>query len=311
MTITGTPDAGTTSYTYDNAHQLTGYSAPTGLRTLAYDSNGNQTTDGNGSTYQWNSQNQLVGITGPAGSQSYQYNGDGIRTQVNGASQLWDTNSPLPLLISDGASTQTYAGTTLVAQREGGQAYFPLADALGSTRVVSTSGGTAVGITNFDAYGALRSASGQPSSFGFTGQQTDASGLLNLRARMYEPQNGRFLSVDPLIRDRSELQSGQGLVSSYLKPTVCRGTGPLSAYQYSGGRPTSLVDPTGMGPKEDLLADCILDCVKRGIERPGFNECIRDCNIFVEIIGPLLFVGSTLALARIFLISRGVQLAYR
>ncbi len=181
MTITGTANAGSTSYAYDDAHQLTGYSGPTGVRTLTYDSNGNQTTDGNGSTYHWNSQNQLVGVIGAAGTQSYQYNADGIRTQVNGISQLWDISSPLPLLINDGSTTQTYAGGTLLTQWAGGQAYFPLADALGSTRVVSNSGGSAVGVSNFDAYGALRTSTGQPSSFGFTGQQTDASGLLNLR----------------------------------------------------------------------------------------------------------------------------------
>ena len=73
--------------------------------------------------------------------------------------------------------------------------------------------------------------------------------------------------------------------------------------------------PLTLVTAEELKSLCILDCVKKGIETPGFNQCIRDCNIFVEQVAPYLFVGVAAGyifgqLARAFVISRGTQVAY-
>jgi RHS repeat-associated protein len=59
--------------------------------------------------------------------------------------------------------------------------------------------------------------------FGFAGEGSDSTGLINLRARDYDPETGTFLSKDPL-----------GVAST------------LNGYQYCNGDPIDLTDPTGL-----------------------------------------------------------------
>jgi|GEM_PF-2700140 RHS repeat-associated protein len=63
---------------------------------------------------------------------------------------------------------------------------------------------------------------------GFTGQEaeTDGSGLINMRGRMYDPMLGRLLSPDPLVANS---KSSQG----------------FNRYSYVYNNPLNLVDPTG------------------------------------------------------------------
>ena len=73
----------------------------------------------------------------------------------------------------------------------------------------------------FDPYGNPYASAGTvASAFGFAGEQTDANGLLFLRARYYAPSMGRFLNMDP---SRQE----------------------LNPYKYSGSNPINFIDPTG------------------------------------------------------------------
>ena len=60
----------------------------------------------------------------------------------------------------------------------------------------------------------------------FTGQYLDSFGTYNLRAREYDPATARFLSTDP---------ASTKLVTPYN-----------SSYVYADGKPTTMVDPTGM-----------------------------------------------------------------
>ena len=61
----------------------------------------------------------------------------------------------------------------------------------------------------------------------FTGEQNDPAGLEYLRARYYEPANGRFLSRDPFM----------GLV---------RNPQSLNRYAYALNNPVNLRDPSGL-----------------------------------------------------------------
>jgi RHS repeat-associated protein len=75
-------------------------------------------------------------------------------------------------------------------------------------------------------------SSAQP--FGYAGQQTDAeSGFQYLRARMYDPSTGRFLSADPTF----------GALPSPLS---------LNPFLYTLDNPVTLVDPSGFSSSRAL-----------------------------------------------------------
>jgi RHS repeat-associated protein len=76
----------------------------------------------------------------------------------------------------------------------------------------------------FDAWGNPAGSTGSSiPTYGFTGREPDASGLVAMRARYYSPQFGRFISRDPI-----------GLASG------------ISPYQYADGNPISNNDPSGL-----------------------------------------------------------------
>jgi RHS repeat-associated protein len=63
----------------------------------------------------------------------------------------------------------------------------------------------------------------------FTGQRYEASsGLYDFRARWYDPEAGRFLSVDPIVQDVADPQTH-------------------NAYGYVRNNPVNFVDPDGLG----------------------------------------------------------------
>jgi len=83
------------------------------------------------------------------------------------------------------------------------------------------SAGNVGGPAGYDPYGVPEGTSA-PAPFGYTGELQDPStGLVNLRARTYNPLVGQFLMRDPL-----EQQTGQ-------------------AYAYAGGDPVNNADPSG------------------------------------------------------------------
>ena len=70
------------------------------------------------------------------------------------------------------------------------------ADLLGSVRATTDSTGSVAGTAGYDTYGATRSTTGTMGAYGYTGEYTDPTGLIHLRARQYDPSLGRFPSVD-------------------------------------------------------------------------------------------------------------------
>jgi RHS repeat-associated protein len=102
-----------------------------------------------------------------------------------------------------------------------GTLYF-LQDKQRSTVALMNAAGGLVEHPQYEAFG---ETSGSPfTRYGYTGRERDSTtGLMYYRARWYDPQQGRFISEDPL-----------GV------------SGGLNLYEYVTGNPISKTDPTGL-----------------------------------------------------------------
>jgi RHS repeat-associated protein len=89
--------------------------------------------------------------------------------------------------------------TVVVAIPQPPSVLFYQTDQLGTTRMLTDSAGVVRGTFSYDAYGNLMGSSGSyMTSLGWGGQYHDSeSGLIYLRARLFDPQTGQFLTVDP------------------------------------------------------------------------------------------------------------------
>ncbi len=89
-------------------------------------------------------------------------------------------------------------------------------DHLGSLTMATSGDGSEVvveGLRSFWPYGAVREASGFVDDFGFTGQEHDPNGLIHFLHREYDPQTGRWTSIDPAwlrAKEGSILANEQG-----------------------------------------------------------------------------------------------------
>ncbi|MCC6641240.1 MAG: hypothetical protein IT386_08785, partial [Deltaproteobacteria bacterium] len=113
----------------------------------------------------------------------------------------------------------------VLAEVSGGAARGLLTDAGGN--VVHESAGAGIGSTRrYEAFGAVRLSGGAVASErGFAGRPLEGtSGLVNLRARHYDPATGSFLEPDPLGIDTDQL------------------------YAYAASNPYLYGDPTGLRP---------------------------------------------------------------
>ena len=110
--------------------------------------------------------------------------------------------------------------------------YHVASDHLGSTRVMVGEDGELVEAYSYGAWGEVAASVqlGRGVGYTFTGQEEDTeSGLMNYRARLYDPALGRFLGVDP--------------AGEFASP-----------YLYAANNPASFTDPTGMFVAEAALA---------------------------------------------------------
>ena len=83
--------------------------------------------------------------------------------------------------------------------------------------------GQSTATQRFDAWGTLELAAGSVPTYGYTGREPDATGLIHYRARYYHPELGRFVSRDPL-----------GLSAG------------INPYAYADGNPVLFNDPDGL-----------------------------------------------------------------
>jgi RHS repeat-associated protein len=137
--------------------------------------------------------------------------------------------------------TKTYTlGSDVIAQYASGDLLYLLYDGHGSTRLLTDAygsvyrswvlqGGQYVYVPQafrYDAFGVRLDTVAALTTLLFSGEQTDATGLQYLRARYYNPNTGRFNSLDPFAGDVNDPQS-------------------LHKYLYCHANPVNGIDPSG------------------------------------------------------------------
>jgi RHS repeat-associated protein len=161
---------------------------------------------------------------------TYTYNGDGVLLFDGTTRYTQDLAAPLSQILqtTQGGATINYVyGLDRLAAIAGGTQTWYVGDALGSMRQTLSDVGAPLGNVHYDPWGAVES--GSVPMFGFTGELQDtASGLVNLRARWYSTEQGRFTSH----RWRSD-ESFDEIPSSH------------HPYAYSLSNPVNWTDPTG------------------------------------------------------------------
>lgn len=189
-------------------------------------------TDAQGTTnYQWDARGRLTGATAPSGQTvSYGYDALGRRTSrtTNGVTTqfLHDGDDVVRDSRSDNSSVEYVNGPGVdqklrQSSTDTGALYF-LHNHLGSTNALTNADGSVAEQQQYEPFG--KSAGGSLTRYGFTGREADeVTGLIYYRARWYDPEQGRFITEDPI------------------------GTaGGLNAYSYVANNPLSFIDPSGL-----------------------------------------------------------------
>ena len=205
---------GSASYVYDNLGQTTSKS----------DASGN-------TSFEWDARGRLARATLPNGQVvSYGYDAAGRLSSRSAAgsstSFLYDGADIVLDSASDGTTTNYLNGPGVDNKlRQSGAANGPLYflhDHLGSTSALTDATGNLAQRTSYTAFG--ESSNSALTRYGFTGRELDsATGMMYYRARWYDPEQGRFITQDPI-----------GFA------------GGLNTYAYAINNPLSFFDPSGM-----------------------------------------------------------------
>jgi len=188
--------------------------------------------DGDYWTYTYDSSERMVEVQKNNVSQSqfaYDAFGRRIRVVEDGSAVDYVYAGDQPVEESGDMLYASYVygnGQIIVKFRSGRLKWAYHEDLLGSVRVTTDSTGWPVFQSGYEPFGEPYGASGS-SRFTYTGQvQDSSSGLFYLRARYYDPDIGRFASMDPLPGSISSPQT-------------------LNGYSYCGNDPINNIDPTG------------------------------------------------------------------
>jgi RHS repeat-associated protein len=217
----------TTAYTYDNTGN-------TKTRTV-----GTEITN-----YIWDTQNRLTDATishngVPTQQMTYEYNAEGMRTKstVNGAGTryLLDENRQYTQVLeeynSSGVQSRYVYGSELdlLSQTRGTATSFYLGDGHSGVRQLTNTAGVITNQYGYDGYGnVIYSVGSTQNVYRYRSEQSDLNlGVQYLRARYYDPQTGRFNSVDPF--------------EGYQNSPISR-----HRYIYGSDSPITKIDPSGL-----------------------------------------------------------------
>ncbi|MCH1627039.1 DNRLRE domain-containing protein [Fredinandcohnia quinoae] len=219
---------------YNSVNQL----EEVGQRSYNYDKNGNLKTDGV-YIYSYNELDQLIKVQDLTGKiiAEYGYNEEGNRDfskdsrgttfyQYNGNQVLYETDVRNQVIKE---YTYDDNGTPLTMNYKGSMYYY-LTNYRGDVLALTDKDGKVVASYTYDAWGNILSQSGALASvnpYRYAGYRYDEdTKMYYLMARYYNPENGVFISLDPVRGD-------------IYNPIT------LNGYNYANNNPVMNVDPDG------------------------------------------------------------------
>jgi RHS repeat-associated protein len=260
----------TTEYSANNLNQY----LSAGDTTFVYDTDGNliSKTEANGDTwtYTYNAQNRLVQVIEPDGSEThYEYDVLGNRTATIYNGERTDyLIDPFGLgdvvgeYDSNGISLSNYThGIGLVSQTNASNitAYYDF-NAIGSTISLSNTTGDLLNQYSYRPFGQdIFENETVANPFEFVGQWgviEDKNNLDFMRNRYFHSESGRFQVIDPIN------------ISG----------GDINLYRYAVNSPITLVDPLGLKPDSDDLAQA--------------KKCQKDPNKWGEFLQKLAGIAA-------------------
>ncbi len=194
-------DAKTTTMFYDKNGNMVSKAVMTNKRfgeNVSGDYTISQNSDGNVALYEYNCYNQLTGVDTRGVMSHYTYSPDGMRASKtvggNTIAFVYDNSNVVAEITADGIN-KCLRGVELIKNGDG---MHYIINGQGDVSMLLNSDGNVVASYAFDAYGNQLSGGTVENPFGYRGEYADAeSGLIYLRARMYDPVTGRFLTEDP------------------------------------------------------------------------------------------------------------------
>jgi RHS repeat-associated protein len=247
--ITYKSDVG--SYYYDYTNKPHSVRSTTGLAniTFQYDANGNMTsktvTQGPGKTLSsivWNEDNKPVTIIANGVSVTFMYDGNGNRVRkIKGSNTTYYYGDAYEKRNTVGIIHLFANHQRLASIRTDGKNQYYHGNHLGSASVITDQNGNLKQKIEYMPYGTYRYGTSPNQQMGtydydttfpnanytFTDQEDDdETGLYNYKARLYDPQIGRFISADSIVPNPDDLQS-------------------LNRYSYCLNNPLIYKDPSG------------------------------------------------------------------
>ena len=256
----GTPTTQTkTSYNWAYTYGGPQPHAPTriGDRTFHYDLNGNQTgwesDGGTRRTIAWDEENRPLSVTdNQATPTRFLYDAEGVRTnKLGGHGETLYITRWFSLRNGGTVSKHVFADDLRVATKVTTTAeflFFYQPDHLGSAQFITDEQGTAYAHLEYFPSGEIwvdEHSDTLNLPFLFSGKEIDdETGLSYFGARYYEPRQEQWISADPVLDDMLDterLESPDLSENAFVLPG--------NVYGYASNRPTSMVDPDGLGAK--------------------------------------------------------------